>query len=707
MNIVEQIYHIGDSTAVNGLECNPYLLIDGEEAVLFDPGSILDFEVVLQNIKNLIDIHKIKYIVLHHQDPDFCSAVPLFENLGISVKIVTSWRTMTLTQFYGIQSEYYLLEEHGHELILESGRVLRFIPTPYLHFAGAFTTYDIRTKVLFSSDLFGAYSFNRTLFADDEYLEKMQTFHEHYMPSNSVLRPVMDVLSAYNISMILPQHGSIINKDISKYIEALRNLECGTLLTPIKKDLMASGGYLKIFNDVFKRLLALYSKEKVLDVFQSMDAIKINSEEKIVEYYGNPADVWNIIFDAIKVEDGMIWLTAIEPYVRKLVATYEIQMPMVYESLIKSVDLENQRLLIANQSLEQTINLVNERLIKNSVTGLYNEVFLKSLLLEELEKEDWRDIGAFIGIGIDNFSKYKLFYGLEEENIALNNMAYLLKEQFGNHIVFKLDSTDFGVYLKGYTTEALIEKLESTRLMISKSEIFLEKITVSIGVVFPSELKLDLSSYDMTVIQYMELAYTRLRRAKQAGKNRVCSEGGENINVIISKNVLIVDSDRTNAEILKVFIKKMGVEFNVDDLITKIKNDNCRIENIEAKIEDKSGDILTVIISAVTGSYNGQEAIVLNLHDVTAQKKAEETLKNMAIKDELTGLYNRRFLESIAEEELERAYRYDIPFSIALLDLDHFKNVNDQWGHPVGDSVLQFTAMIVKNNIRNRTMQLE
>lgn len=560
MNIIEHIYHVGDLKTQNGLECNPYLLIDEEEAVLFDPGSKLDFEVVLENVKKLVDINKIKYIVLHHQDPDFCSAVPLFENLGLKFKIVTSWRTMTLIQYYGIQSEYYLLEEHGHELILDSGRVLQFIPTPYLHFAGAFTTYDIRTKVLFSSDLFGAFSFNRTMFADDEYLEKMLTFHEHYMPSNSVIRPVMDVLSTYHIDMILPQHGSVINKDIGVYIEALRTLECGTLLTPIKKDLLASGGYLRIFNDVLKRLIALYPREIVLEIFQSISVITINSEENIIEYTGNPAHVWNTIFDEIKDRAGMIWITSIEPYIRKLVATYEIQMPIVFESLIKSVDLENQRLLKVNQSLEQTINLVNERLIKNSVTGLYNEVFFKSLLMEELEKEDWRDVGAFICIGIDDFSNYKLLYGLEEVNIALNNMAYLLKEQFGNHVVFKLDSTDFGVYLKGYTKEILTDKMEAVRIMISKSELFLEKLTVSIGIVFPNELEIDLSSYDMTATHYMELSFTRLRRAKHAGKNRICTDGGEELENVSRNRVLIVDTDRTNAEVLKTFIKNLGIE---------------------------------------------------------------------------------------------------------------------------------------------------
>lgn len=63
--------------------------------------------------------------------------------------------------------------------------------------------------------------------------------------------------------------------------------------------------------------------------------------------------------------------------------------------------------------------------------------------------------------------------------------------------------------------------------------------------------------------------------------------------------------------------------------------------------------MISVIISAFTGIYNGSEAVMINLFDVTAQKQAENALKNIAIKDELTGLYNRHFLESIIDEEFD------------------------------------------------------
>ncbi|NPA52718.1 MAG: diguanylate cyclase [Aquificae bacterium] len=76
-------------------------------------------------------------------------------------------------------------------------------------------------------------------------------------------------------------------------------------------------------------------------------------------------------------------------------------------------------------------------------------------------------------------------------------------------------------------------------------------------------------------------------------------------------------------------------------------------------------------------------------------------LKKQAVKDFLTGLFNRRYFEEILKWEIELSKRYNHPLSIILLDIDNFKKVNDMYGHQVGDRVLREIADVLKKNIRS------
>ncbi len=77
------------------------------------------------------------------------------------------------------------------------------------------------------------------------------------------------------------------------------------------------------------------------------------------------------------------------------------------------------------------------------------------------------------------------------------------------------------------------------------------------------------------------------------------------------------------------------------------------------------------------------------------------SLEQESITDPLTGIYNRRYLDRRLDEEISRAKRYDLPLSILLIDIDHFKQVNDNYGHQVGDSLLIHLGKMVSNLIRN------
>lgn len=228
--VTRDIHWVGFYDQEANLHCNPYLLIDDQDVVLFDPGSIPHFPVVMRKIIDLVNPAEITHIVVSHQDPDVCGNLAVLEDVisRPDLKIIAHTNTIRLLRHYGVTSDYYPVEKNDFNIQLASGRELQFIFTPYLHSPGAIVTYDARTKSLFSSDIFGAISKDWSLFRNDDYLEPMRCWHELYMPSNRILADCMKRLSKLNIDRILPQHGSVLEQDQTQQaIDFLSQLPCG------------------------------------------------------------------------------------------------------------------------------------------------------------------------------------------------------------------------------------------------------------------------------------------------------------------------------------------------------------------------------------------------------------------------------------------------------------------------------------------------
>ncbi len=124
-----------------------------------------------------------------------------------------------------------------------------------------------------------------------------------------------------------------------------------------------------------------------------------------------------------------------------------------------------------------------------------------------------------------------------------------------------------------------------------------------------------------------------------------------------------------------------------------------RIENIHVR---KDGTTFPVMIYADRVDIKGEPPLIFTTeHDISTRKQMEDDLKHMATHDSLTGLYNRRVLEERLNDEVIRATRYNHPLSVFMLDIDHFKPINDRYGHHIGDSILQDFSKVLEGSIRN------
>jgi diguanylate cyclase (GGDEF)-like protein/PAS domain S-box-containing protein len=127
-----------------------------------------------------------------------------------------------------------------------------------------------------------------------------------------------------------------------------------------------------------------------------------------------------------------------------------------------------------------------------------------------------------------------------------------------------------------------------------------------------------------------------------------------------------------------------------------------RLQNYETDLRKHDGGYMPVNISLslVRGSDGKVISTLAICKDITEQKRLEQELKEMSIKDSLTGLYNQRYFYDRLEAEIERARRQGHPLSLLLFDIDLFKTYNDCHGHLGGDNVLQALGEVVQECTR-------
>ena len=131
---------------------------------------------------------------------------------------------------YGISDYKFFDIATNLEWKFNSGNKLEFIEAPFLHFPGAFTTLDLTSSYLFSGDIWAALDVEWSLLVEDfdYHITLMDLFHIDYMASNIAARGYAQRLDNKEILAILPQHGSIIDKDnIQNAIDYLIDLQCG------------------------------------------------------------------------------------------------------------------------------------------------------------------------------------------------------------------------------------------------------------------------------------------------------------------------------------------------------------------------------------------------------------------------------------------------------------------------------------------------
>jgi len=508
IEIAPDIFWVGYVIPNDSFQCHVYLIKNGDESVLIDPGSMITFPVTLQKISSVISLDQIKYVILHHQDPDIVGCVSTLEQLipRDDVKFITHWRAQTLLKHYQWKTPFWLVDEHDWKLTLKGGRELNFVFTPYAHFAGAFCTYDAKTGTMFSSDIFGGLTEKFSLFAKDEnYFESLKLFHIHYMPSKMILNHTLNHIERYNPTLIAPQHGSIIHQELIKpIIKKMRDLDCGLYMLDDKEsDILLLNKTEDLLNKFFEDILSLSSFELILR--NLFDYIKhdMKSLNKMFVFKADTEDK-ELIF---KVDEKSVFQEhtyTLEPKKEEWISYTKLlkhnnatigEIEFIFQELSKKekkfLDIFIEKILIPfSISFKKEISYENlrEKSLTDPLTSLYNREYLNEVLNDEMTNAKRKKTPLSIAlIDIDYFKKINDTYGHITGDCVLKELAKILKKETRkSDIVVRYGGEEFLMIMPLTDKTGAFSKIDRIRKFIQEYT-FCEKkekinLTISAGV---------------------------------------------------------------------------------------------------------------------------------------------------------------------------------------------------------------------------------
>jgi len=207
-------------------------------------------------------------------------------------------------------------------------------------------------------------------------------------------------------------------------------------------------------------------------------------------------------------------------------------------------------------------------------------------------------------------------------------------------------------------------------------------------------------------IKTSELRYRRLFEAAQDGILILDAETGAitDVNPFLIKMLGYSREELVEKKLWEVGAFK-DVEASQDAFEALQKNEYIRYEDLPLRA--KNGRLVDVEFVSNVYLVGGEKVIQCNIRDITERKQAQDALlksqallREQSVRDHLTGLFNRRYMEETLERELLRAARKQLSLGMIMLDVDNLKRFNDTWGHAAGDEILRELGSLLFKQVR-------
>jgi len=257
--------------------------------------------------------------------------------------------------------------------------------------------------------------------------------------------------------------------------------------------------------------------------------------------------------------------------VHKLVADYDIDFPEAFKSALVSsqmraeeLDETNRNLMTEARKMKAQLAEISNQLMRCSITGLYNERFFIQFLQSKMQEE----IAGFgiIVVEIDNILRINSLYDKKTGDEVVNGISYFILNEVqsqadsDNYLLAKLNAPSFALFVPLADRDRIVGAAERIKSNIQGADIFVEPVTVSIGIMYSGEYFAGTEYVNQSAMDLMKRVVTRTADAKRSGGNTICDTDSEFSGQKVLGKVVSIEPDDLIERMISESLQARGVQ---------------------------------------------------------------------------------------------------------------------------------------------------
>ncbi len=577
-----KLHQIGPIKVDENLLFNGYLYYSDKSSTLIDLPTSEWMVAYKERIELITPIDQIQNLIIAYPNFSLIASLKALITMGFKGAIISTRGIAKQIVQNNIKLPVTTIEKLEYKLYAQDFK-LNFLPIQFLPFTSAFMIYESETRSLISNSLFSSFKVDNP----NETVQLKQgifAYHKTNIPSSEYLKDPIRRLRQHRIDAICPVYGYVLENDVDGWIEYEYQLDFYNAGQVFKynEEFIKEFNYVEIINHMINHLHKSLDAKDILETFSKSEFILSERPLELVNSTHVGYKLWHAFFEYIYAKKGTVWLTILEPLIKRYHNIFGLDLPAIYVSKMMEVTKENELLEQDKKALEQNLQKLEaqieetkEALLKCPITKLYTEEVLRALLKKDLESSEFFEKNnGFILIQLDQLYDINKRYGKDTGDEAIRNLAYVIGQIAPDEVkLFKQNGPGILMYASCEKKDNITNLAVQVRNAVRDSVLFIEKVTASASLVYYEELNPVLTR-DNKIKEIFTLLEQRIRLAKQLGYGEIIDNSAA-MPALKEGIILLVDEDDMNRNMLVRVFNRLNFDVkavtSVEDALATLR----------------------------------------------------------------------------------------------------------------------------------------